>query len=91
MQTMKNLNWKIEVIFIGNYESLFNEDEQEERKDSEYRFQLAIEKIIEETGVVPIIGDWIEPLAKPDYSLDNAKVAGRDFYPTKKTIRFEFE
>lgn len=86
---MKNLNWKIEVIFIDDYDDLFNKDEQEECKDSEYRFQLAIEKIIEETGVVPIIGDWIEPLAKPDYSLDSARVAGRDFYPAKKTIRFE--
>lgn len=83
------MNWDIEVIFIGEYEALFDKNEQDKQKDSEYRFKLAITKVIVETGIFPVIGDWIEPLAKPDYSLDMGKISGRDFYPAKRKIRFE--
>lgn len=86
-----NMNWKIEVIFIGDYKALFFENEQAEKEDSCYRFALAIEKIIDETKSIPCTGDWIEPLAKPDYSLDIGKIAGRTFYTEKQVIQFEIE
>lgn len=85
------MNWKIEIIFTGDYDNYFDENEKEERSDSRYRFKLSIEKIIESTGVLPVTGDWIQPIAKPDYSLNMGRVAGRNFYPGKEMIQFEIE
>lgn len=83
------MNWNVEVIFVDDYESRFSENEQKERKHSENRFALAIKIVLVETNVVPVVGDWIEPLAKADYPLDMGRVAGRDFYPERKTILYE--
>ncbi len=85
------MEWKIEVKFIGDYEFNFSPNEKEQLLDSEYRFVLAIEQIYNETKIMPVIEDWIEPLYREDYLLDMGKIVGRDFYPLKRVIRFEIE
>ncbi len=85
------MEWIIKVYFVNDYEANFTVDEQEELEDSQYRFVLAIEQIYKETGVMPIIGDWVEPLYKEEYPLDIAKISGRDFHTKIKTIIFEIE
>jgi hypothetical protein len=84
-----DLTWKVEVIFIDDYEADFSDVEQKDRKDSEYRFELAIIQAWRELGTMPEIGDWINPLARQEYSLNQGEVAGRNINPSKRTIQFE--
>lgn len=85
------MNWKINVVFVDGYANLFDSNEQDEKIDSQWRFELAIFKIIEETGVIPIIGDWINPLSKDDYPLDIGLISYRQFDPAKQIIHFDIE
>jgi hypothetical protein len=80
--------WNIEVLFVNDYAAKFYELE---RKDAEFRFCLAITKVIKETGITPQINDWIRPIDKNDNTIGSRKISGRDFFPSTQTIRFEIE
>lgn len=82
---------EVQVIFIGDYKRLFKNNEQEEKRDSEYGFELAIRKIIKETGATPIKGDWIDPIDKSEYPLDIGLVAHVDTRPSENRIQFKIE
>jgi len=85
------MNWEIDILFIGNYESSFDKDEEPQKNYAKQQFKIAITNIIQETGITPIVGDWINPGATEKYLLDIGRIAGRDFYADKKIIRFEIE
>lgn len=80
--------YKIDVIIIGEMAT------EIDKSDTEMccrLFKEAIEKLIRETNVVPIVGDWINPMEYEDenYSFDIGRIAGRNFDPNTETITFE--
>jgi hypothetical protein len=84
------MNWQIEVTFGERYlNEYFGKTEIAERVDAETCFEKAIKTVVDELGVFPCIGDWIDPLSKPDYSLDGGEVTGRRFCPKERKILFE--
>lgn len=81
------MEWKIEVLFIGDYEEEYDDDIVQMESDQKL-FAKAIEQAIQETNIIPSIDDWITPDEK---IYDVGRISSRDFYPKRKTIRFEIE
>ncbi len=86
---LKN-GWSVTVDFIGEYADLFTIDERTEKAESENRFAMSILQIIEQTGIIPVVGDWIDPI-DDEYLLDSAQIGDRGFDPNTKTINFSIE
>lgn len=86
---MNPLAYTYEVIFIDEYEEYFEDAKLSGRQKIQDGFVLAIKQIIRDTGIVPSIGDWIQPCAKNDISLDIGHIKGRNFYPKQARIVFE--
>lgn len=79
------MNWKITVEFDGIYDSKYNSHEEEERKEAEKCFAMAIMETILTAKVYPIVGDWIDV---PE-GLDTGEITGRMFMPGIRTIQYE--
>lgn len=79
--------YKITVTLVGDMADQMNTPQETE--DYSNLFRHTIELIYRDTEVLPIIGDWIEPLSTEGLICDMGEVKGRDFFPGSKRINYE--
>lgn len=83
------MNWKIEVIFIGDSDDYFVTTKIS-MPEFERLFSVAIKDVIDKSGIVPVIGDQVQVVIEPDYAY-TCKVYDRIFYPTIKRIQYHIK
>lgn len=79
----------IKVVICDEMDDMM--DNLKEIEDCQECFKKSIEKVIKETNIYPLVGDWIVPIKGENGTTlyDIGCIKGRNFNPNEKYIEYE--